>query len=238
MAEVGDRIKKGPGVPGRGKRRRLSAKMNLSEGSVSVRSSGNVEPPSRKQIMLAAGAFEGGLLLLWLLLGSLLDRPPSAQGEATAGALAWGVLGTLPLLPLLTWVSVSRWAPVRRLMAEVDEVLVPYLSRLSLTDFAVIALLAGVGEEGLFRGLLQGALVPRILPLPAILVSSAAFGLLHLITPAYAILAGIIGLYLGVISFLSGNVVIPMVIHVLYDFAALVYLVRWRRRQPDEGTQG
>jgi hypothetical protein len=180
--------------------------------------------------MLVAGAFEGGLLLLWLLLGSLFNRPPSAQGEATAKALAWGVLGTLPLLPLLAWVSASRWAPLRRLMREVDEVLVPYLSQLSLPDFAVIALLAGVGEEGLFRGLLQGALASRIFPFAAILVSSAAFGLLHLITPAYAVLAGIIGFYLGMVSFLSGNVVIPMVIHVLYDFAALVYLVRWRRR--------
>jgi membrane protease YdiL (CAAX protease family) len=115
-------------------------------------------------------------------------------------------------------------------MREVDEVLVPYLSQLSLSDFAVIALLAGVGEEGLFRGLLQGALASRIFPFLAILVSSAAFGLLHLITPAYAVLAGIIGFYLGMVSFLSGNVVIPMVIHVLYDFAALVYLVRWRGR--------
>jgi len=200
------------------------------KGSESVRNSGKIEPPSRKQIMLVAGAFEGGLLLLWLHLGRLLDRPPSVQGEVTARALAWGVLGTLPLLPPLTWVAGSRWAPLRRLMREVDEVLVPYLSRLSLPDFAVIALLAGVGEEGLFRGLLQGALASRIFPFLAILVSSAAFGLLHLITPAYAVLAGLIGFYLGMISFLSGNVVIPMVIHVLYDFAALVYLVRWRRR--------
>jgi membrane protease YdiL (CAAX protease family) len=52
------------------------------------------------------------------------------------------------------------------------------------------------------------------------------FGLMHYLSPTYAIYAGLTGLYLGVIYQVSGNLFIVMIIHALYDFIALVYVVR------------
>jgi membrane protease YdiL (CAAX protease family) len=60
----------------------------------------------------------------------------------------------------------------------------------------------------------------------AVLVASAAFGLAHFLTATYAALAAVAGLYLGTLFLLQGNLVVPIVAHALYDFVALLYLVR------------
>jgi hypothetical protein len=172
--------------------------------------------------------FEGGMVVLWLVLAEFLGIVPGNQGTATVQALAAGVAATLPLLPLLWWISKSRLGPLRRMMREVDEVLVPLLSRLTVADYALIALLAGIGEEGVFRGILQEGLSWK-LPMPvAVAAASVVFGMLHFITPAYALLAGIMGAYLGALYALSGNLLVPITVHALYDFIALLYLLRWR----------
>ena len=52
------------------------------------------------------------------------------------------------------------------------------------------------------------------------------FGLGHHMTSAYAILAGLLGLYLGLLLMVFDNLLVVMLVHGLYDFAALVYLVQ------------
>jgi hypothetical protein len=193
-----------------------------------VRQQGPGIPPPRGRIVALAVLFEGGMVVLWLVLAEYLGIVPGNQGAATVQALAAGVAATLPLLPLLWWMSRSRLGPLRRMMREVDEVLVPLLSRLTVADYALIALLAGIGEEGVFRGILQEGLSWK-LPMPvAVAAASAVFGMLHFITPAYALLAGIMGAYLGALYVLSGNLLVPITVHALYDFIALLYLLRWR----------
>jgi membrane protease YdiL (CAAX protease family) len=55
------------------------------------------------------------------------------------------------------------------------------------------------------------------------------FGLLHFITPSYALFAGLTGLYLGGLWILTRNLLVPITAHGAYDFLALVYLTRVRR---------
>ena len=71
---------------------------------------------------------------------------------------------------------------------------------------------------------------------PALLITSALFGLVHFVTSTYAVMAGVIGLYLGMISIWSGNLFVPMVIHALYDFVALMYLARYMRPAPESSV--
>ena len=71
---------------------------------------------------------------------------------------------------------------------------------------------------------------------PALLVTSVLFGLVHFVTSTYAVMAGIIGVYLGVISIWSGNLLVPMVVHALYDFVALMYLARYMRPAPESSV--
>jgi hypothetical protein len=47
-----------------------------------------------------------------------------------------------------------------------------------------------------------------------------------MLSATYAILAALIGLYLGLLLIWTGNLLAPAVAHGLYDFIALLYLVR------------
>ena len=111
--------------------------------------------------------------------------------------------------------------------------LVPLFRDCRLAELAIIATLAGIGEEMLFRGVIQAAAAQEIGGQRGVwlglLLASVLFGLLHPITPTYAILAGLIGLYLGGLWLASGNLLTPVVAHGAYDFLALVYLVKVRR---------
>jgi membrane protease YdiL (CAAX protease family) len=99
----------------------------------------------------------------------------------------------------------------------------------------LIALLAGVGEELFFRGLLQPGLAGWTGAWTALILTSALFGVLHWITPAYAALAGLVGLYLGAFMAVSGNLLVPILVHALYDFFALRYLLGRSAAPAEEG---
>ena len=54
------------------------------------------------------------------------------------------------------------------------------------------------------------------------------FGLVHAVTPLYAVLAAFVGIYLGLSLDYGGdrNLLTPVIIHGLYDFLAFVALMR------------
>lgn len=109
-------------------------------------------------------------------------------------------------------------------MRDVNGKLVPAFARCTTFELALISLLAGVGEEALFRGVIQSALTAWLTPSWGLVLTSALFGLGHLVTPAYAVIAGLLGLYLGAIAMFHGNLLIVMIVHGLYDLLALLYL--------------
>lgn len=106
----------------------------------------------------------------------------------------------------------------------------PIFTNCNIVDLAIIALLAGVGEELFFRGWMQTVLAERSGVWVGILAASLIFGLLHYLSITYAIYAFATGIYLGVIYYVFGNLYIVMAIHAVYDFVALVYLVRKGRQ--------
>ena len=66
-----------------------------------------------------------------------------------------------------------------------------------------------------------------------LVAAAILFGLLHPLTPTYAVLAALIGLYLGWLRMATGNLFVPITTHAIYDFLVLAYLVKWRaERQP------
>jgi membrane protease YdiL (CAAX protease family) len=91
-------------------------------------------------------------------------------------------------------------------------------------DLFGISVLAGVGEEALFRGLVQDTLAAWMPLGVALALASLLFGLLHAVTPTYAVLATLMGAYLGGLYLWTGGLLAPMVTHGVYDFAVLLYL--------------
>jgi membrane protease YdiL (CAAX protease family) len=90
----------------------------------------------------------------------------------------------------------------------------------------LLSLVAGVGEEVLFRGVIQAGLAERVPAWVAVGVASLLFGAAHWLTASYAVLAALIGVYLGVLFLVTDNLLVPAVTHALYDIAALSILVR------------
>jgi hypothetical protein len=128
------------------------------------------------------------------------------------------------------------------LLEVVERLVIPLFAACNWLDLAIIAVLAGLGEELLFRGLIQevsavliGGAVGRW---SACIGTSVLFGLAHWITPTYAVLAALIGFYLGWLWLTSGNLLLPITAHALYDFVVLAYLLKLRRREGDVGGGG
>ena len=181
--------------------------------------------------------FEGGLAVVAVVLGWLLGHAPAETVEWDAAAIGWGTAAALPALAVL-WLSVkSRFRPLSEITRVVDERLVPLFRSCRWYDLAAVSIVAGVGEEMLFRGLLQGIVAVWVGPpwgaWVGLAVASVAFGLVHPITRMYAVMAGLIGLYLGWLWIISGNLLVPITTHAVYDFLALVYLVKIREPETE-----
>lgn len=96
-----------------------------------------------------------------------------------------------------------------------------------------ISLLAGVGEEFLFRGVFQGAISRWWGQEIGWWVASLLFGLAHFVSIWYALLATISGLYLGWLWLHFDNLMVPVVAHGVYDFFALLYFLHLHQQGPE-----
>jgi len=194
-------------------------------------------PPRRHWFFLAGVAFEiglGGLALAlsWLLgLSAATHLVADEQVPLSAPAALLG--GSAAALPLLLALLVIDRHPPRALRAfrdEVEQIVTPLFRPLGLVPLAVLSLAAGWGEELLYRGLIQTGLQLAIGGLPGIVVglsvASLAFGLSHFLSRTYALLAGLVGVYFGLLVLLSGQLLTALVAHAVYDFFALLYLTR------------
>jgi uncharacterized protein len=193
-------------------------------------------PP--KHFPLMAAAFEGGLLVVAVALGWLLELPPLKTFRFDLYAAAWGVAATLPPLGLFWLCLKCPWRPFQTIASILDKSLIPLFQGCGLVELAIVAALAGVGEESLFRGVIQAGVANEIGGASGVwlglVISAAVFGLLHPMTPIYALLAALIGLYLGWLWLATGNLATPIITHGLYDFLVLLYLVTTNGDRPQK----
>jgi membrane protease YdiL (CAAX protease family) len=185
-----------------------------------------------KHFALTAAIFEGGLTVVAIALGWLLGQPPLRTFHLDFRHAALGIAATLPPLGLFWLCLKLPLPPLEAITRILDETLVPLMRDCRLVELAIIAALAGLGEEMLFRGVIQAAVAEEIGGPHGVwlglVIAAVLFGLLHPITPTYAFLAGLIGLYLGWLWLAYGNLLVPVVVHAAYDFFALLYVVKMR----------
>ena len=167
-----------------------------------------------------------------LAIGRLANVSPVASLRLDVAGVVAGGVAALPMLALLAWCLRTSYRPMRRLVALVEERLGPHLANASAGGIVLLAGLAGLGEELLFRGVIQVGLAERFPGWFALGVASLLFGLGHWLSASYAALAGLIGLYLGVVFLVAGNLLAPIVAHAVYDVVALAVLAR---RSPADG---
>ncbi|MBC8873159.1 MAG: CPBP family intramembrane metalloprotease [Planctomycetes bacterium] len=197
-----------------------------------------------RNVASLAIVFEGGLIVLALAIAWWSGRPPLPGVEWTwrawpagVAALSWGLVATVPMLLGLVVLDRHPVGPFAQLQRLVEYRLAPLFAGMTVLEMAAISLAAGFGEEMLFRGLLQVA-VRDWVGAPhgvwsGLVIAALAFGACHWVTRTYAVLAALMGLYFGILLIATDNLLTPIVAHALYDFFALLYLVRWKHREPE-----
>lgn len=189
--------------------------------------------------MFRWGALAYALLSALVLAGCWLwlDRSPFTHPEPwmelspTVGALYSLLLGAVygGLLVIASRISVGRFRWAQRLHQEFR----PVARQLSAVGVVTLAVLSALGEELLFRGLLQ--------PVVGLLPQALLFGLLHQMRGpsrwVWVIWAGTVGLGLGALFSLTGSLLGPIAAHALVNGLNLSYL-KAHDVQPARGVGG
>jgi membrane protease YdiL (CAAX protease family) len=184
------------------------------------------DPAGPDVIIMFAVFFEAGLAPFSLFLGWILGHPPLEKFVWSLKDASWGALAAAPLIVLFLAMLTWPIGPLARVKKFCEEEVVPLFHRRYWSELALLSLSAGVGEEMLFRGVLQASLMSWMGWPWGLVVASALFGLLHPISVTYIVIAAALGFYLGAIWILNGNLLTVIVTHALYDFVALGYLIR------------
>ena len=204
----------------------LSAESEMTDAS----SAEPLAPESRGSIrgrfMRMAFLFQGGLFLASLSFGWLCGIPIRSRLHISFDVVAIGLMATAPMLLFLWFVyrtSISSLVQIRDLLRDT---LGEYLAAATWYDLVALSILAGVSEEFLFRGTIEPLLCGWNWP-AGFVISNILFGLCHAVTPAYTVLATLIGCYLSLTVWMDTqpSLIIPIICHSVYDLVAF-FVVR------------
>lgn len=176
----------------------------------------------------AALLFQGGIGVIGLIAILLFGIPVLLVGPGLWPSILIGALGAV-----LTYGALLVLARVPGLFPENLERqmqgLYDFASSYSPAVLILLSLLAGVGEELLFRGAIQGWLMAKTDPVTAVIAASLLFGLVHYVSFTYFLVATGLGFILGAAYLLSESLALVMIWHALYDMIALFCLLRFPR---------
>ncbi len=183
------------------------------------------EPLTRTQVLIAMGVTAVVLLViakLWLHLGSVTLLSLKATPEALLVGL--GIAVGITVASSLVY---RLWPAYRQ---SADFYLQLVLKPLVLPDIIWLGLLPGMSEELLFRGVMLPAVG---LNPTGLIATSLLFGVLHLSGPQqwpYVVWASAVGFLLGYSALATGNLLVPIVAHVVTNLVSS-YLWKLRNRQ-------
>ncbi len=206
-------------------------------------------------IFLTAVIFESALGALALFLGWLVgpsarELVPEINLAWFASPIDWeslrpigvglgyGVVAAVPMLVAIELLRRIPWEPIRNLERLSDDGVIRSLLELRTSEMIVISLCAGIGEELLFRGWLMywiadgwsvfeaDPVSPAFALGSGLVISSIAFGLVHPLTKLYIVVAAVMGLYFGGLCIWTGNLLVPITAHAVYDAVQLVMTKR------------
>lgn len=146
----------------------------------------------------------------------------------TLPGLSWLMLGLLAMLvsyPLIEWIYVLNAKLLNEDIAltGVQDAIMRMNSPADLVlNFLLVAVMAGVGEELLFRGIIQ-QLVMKLSRKPwiAIGITAFAFGFLHFHPQAFVPIT-LMGVLLGYLYWRTGNIWVNIIAHTLFNGVQVV----------------
>lgn len=182
--------------------------------------------PSESQVFLVAVCGTAAIGLAAYGLSLVFDTPLGPLIKWSANGVAWGLAAVLPLAVFLWWFVRSDHPTVAKFRRSQIEFFADIGFEFTPSRILVMGIAAGVAEELMFRGFLQ-TWMSGFAPLAvAIVAPNLLFGVLHMRTVLYAMIAGLVGVYLGVLYAITDNLLAPMIAHGVYDVVALEYTRR------------
>ena len=185
------------------------------------------DPLSRTQILVFMGitaVFLLAIAKIWQKLGAI--QLLSVQFDTQA--LLWS-LGLAVAIMITSSIIYRLWPAYRR---SADVYLELVIKPLMWIDLIWLGLLPGLSEELLFRGVMLPALGLNI---TAVFISSILFGVLHLSGNGqwpYVVWAGIVGFALGYCALVTGNLVVPVVAHIITNLGSgLIWKINYSQKQ-------
>lgn len=186
------------------------------------------EPPiDLDNFFKTACYFESALILVAIAFGWLVDINPFEFIIFNEQAVINGIMGALPLCLIFIALNQLQMDSLKKTRRVLYQTLGSSLHRHHWADLFVLAAIAGISEEILFRGVIQFWMEGLWGMMAGILVSSIIFGLVHAVTALYFVMATAVSIYLGLYLDYdnSRNLLTPIIIHGLYDFFALVVIL-------------
>jgi membrane protease YdiL (CAAX protease family) len=157
-----------------------------------------------------------------------VDLRPLLRFDWTAAALGVGAVVPMSIVFFV--------AP--DLKDKVVDLLGPALAECRMFDLMLLAAMAGVSEELVFRGAIEGWL-QRYDIVAAMIVTNILFGLMHPITLVYFLIAAGFGFYFSVLANLGAerNLTAPILAHTVYDFLGFLLVARDYRKSPSQSFE-
>ncbi len=180
----------------------------------------------RDDFLVFTSIFLTGLLLLAMGLATWSGTSPLTTVHFNLIDLAIGVAAAGLMVVVFSQVTSAQDEAERAMGAS--------LAACHWYDLIMLALLVGIIEEVLFRGVLE-SWIAQWNPLYAIIVVNFLFGALHSLSVTYFVVATILGIFLSVLAQGPGeyNLLRPIVAHSVYDYIGFVWLAfRYRKKQP------
>lgn len=177
-----------------------------------------LEPLSRSQLLIAMG-ITAVVLLVIAKLWQQLDPTPQLPLRWSDKDFLWG----LGLAVVVTGGSALLYQFWPRYRLAADTYLSLILKPLWWSDLFWLGLLPGLSEELLFRGVMLPALGLNWVGLGT---SSLCFGILHMSSPQqwpYVIWATCVGLVLGYGAIATGNLLVPVVAHIVTNIVSSLF---------------
>lgn len=189
--------------------------------------------PQQYHTILTAVFIEGGLALLAFVIGYFIGFSPVRTLKWSFYDVFGGLAATVPMLVFYVFMDRIRMRSFRKIRRLVRIFVDMFMRKCSTFQIFLICALAGIGEELFFRGLLHDGIARGIGGTTGlvigILISSVFFGLGHLITPTYGVIAFFMSIYFSLLLVFSGNILIPIIAHAMYDYCVIQYLLKKRR---------
>ena len=184
-----------------------------------------------------AGMVELSLGLIALVVGELIgfnlreSIPAWNDWNGLRQSVLLGMAVSILLFLLIQGIGALPIRSLQQLERLTKDQLNQAVGPMTIPQLLVLSLTAGIGEEFLFRGLIQGWFLSYysspsfVQAIPGILVSSLLFGIAHPLTRSYIVIASCMGVLFALVYWWTRDLLACILAHAFYDAMILTY---WR----------